>query len=104
MGRRGNPTLNGTWAKGQSGNPKGRPKVLTEVKALAQQYGEEAFNELVRLSKHADDERVRLSAIKELLDRAYGKPAQSVELGGPGGEPLQVAVTISLKSADKSKS
>jgi hypothetical protein len=33
----------------------------------------------------------RVSAANAILDRAHGKPTQSVETSGPGGGPIQTA-------------
>jgi hypothetical protein len=36
------------------------------------------------------DHRTRLLAIKEILDRVYGRPKQATEITGPQGGPVQV--------------
>jgi hypothetical protein len=61
------------WVKGQSGNPGGRPKVLAEVRDLARQHAPAAIKELARLAVEAESEAVRVAAIRELLDRGYGR-------------------------------
>lgn len=61
-----------------------------DVKALAGQYTETALAELARLSTNATSETARVSAIKELLDRGHGKPAQALEVSGKDGGPLTV--------------
>jgi hypothetical protein len=58
---------------GRSGNPGGRPRVLAEMRELARAHAPEAIKELARLAKEARSETARIAAIKELLDRAYGK-------------------------------
>jgi hypothetical protein len=63
---------------GQSGNPGGRPRVIAELRELARAHAPEAVAELARLAKDAKSETARIAAIKELLDRAYGKPTQFV--------------------------
>lgn len=78
-------------AKGQKtgGRVAGTPNRATaDVKALAVKYGPEAIKELARLAKSAESEAARVAAIKELLDRAYGKSAQPVG-GGDGTEPIK---------------
>lgn len=67
------------FQKGQSGNPGGRPKECAEVKALAREYGPEAIEKLVELLR-GDDPRVAKAAADSLLDRAYGKPTQAVDM------------------------
>ena len=59
---------------GQSGNPGGRPKSLGTLRALARTHAAEAIAELARLAMSAKSETARIAAIRELLDRAYGKP------------------------------
>jgi hypothetical protein len=58
------------WAKGQSGNPGGRPKVLAELRDLARRHAPAAIKEL---ALEAESEAVRVAAIREILDRGYGK-------------------------------
>src|SRR5438876_12049675 len=61
------------WAKGQSGNPGGRPKLLAELRDLARQHAPAAIKELARLAVKAKSETARVAAIRELLYRGYGK-------------------------------
>ena len=63
---------------GQSGNPGGRPAIVGELRELARAHAPEAIAELARLAKDAKSETARIAAIKELLDRGYGKPTQFV--------------------------
>jgi len=70
--------------KGQKtgGRVAGTPnKATAEIKALAGMHAEAAIAELARLATGAESEQARVSAIKELLDRAYGKAPQGVTLG-----------------------
>lgn len=39
------------------------------------------------------DHRIRLAAVREILDRSYGKPTQATEISGPDGGPLQIVDT-----------
>jgi hypothetical protein len=78
------------FRKGQSGNPGGRPKVLGEVQELARQHAPAVIVELARLALKAKSETARIAAIRELLDRAYGRPRQSMEVSVPAGDPLQL--------------
>jgi Tannase and feruloyl esterase len=62
------------FRKGESGNPGGRPKVLGEVQELARQHAPSAIAELARLALKAKNETARIAAMRELLDRGYGRP------------------------------
>jgi hypothetical protein len=76
------------------GRPKGAlNKITVDIRALAQQHGPMAIRELVRLVQSAENEGTRVAAIKELLDRAYGKAPQPMDGDGRGG-PIQTVVTI----------
>ena len=76
------------FSKGVSGNPGGRPKVLGEVQELARQYAPSAIAELARLALKAKSETARIAAIRELLDRGYGRARQAMEVSAPEGDPL----------------
>jgi hypothetical protein len=67
----------GKFAKGESGNPGGRPKAIGELRALARAHAADAIEELARLAVKAKSETARVAAIRELLDRGFGKPAQA---------------------------
>lgn len=74
------------------GRAKGTPnKATAEIKDIARQYAPDAVKELARLAKHAVSEQARVAAIKEILERAYGKSTQPIS--GEGGGPLQVLIT-----------
>ena len=69
--------------KGESktgGRVAGTPnKSTAAIKEMAGKHSEKVIRELARLATGADSEQVRVSAGRELLDRACGKPAQSRE-------------------------
>jgi hypothetical protein len=67
------------WRPGESGNPGGRPKVAAEVRDLAREYGAKAIERLVALM-HSKNESVAVRAVEAILDRAYGRPMQAMEL------------------------
>ena len=78
------------FRKGQSGNPGGRPKVLGDVQEMARQHAPRIIVELARLALKAKSETARIAAIRELLDRGYGKPRQAMEVSVPAGNPIQL--------------
>jgi hypothetical protein len=59
-----------------------RPRKHKDAKALALDYAPAALAELARLAASADSESARVAAIRELLDRGFGKARQAVELDG----------------------
>jgi len=64
---------------GQSGNPGGRPKGIA---AIAREHTDKAVQVLVD-GMESTDERVKIAAAKEILDRGYGKaPVFTADLTG----------------------
>ena len=77
---------------GQSGNPAGRPKDSgSEVKKLAREHCAEAIATLAEIMREGNH-RDRVAASVALLDRGYGKPAQTIG-GDPEGAPVAMSVT-----------
>lgn len=75
-----------------------------EIKALAQQFGPTVIGKLAQMSglveghPAADSETARIAAMKELLDRGYGKPAQTI--GGDRDNPLFPKITVLFGDQD----
>lgn len=62
---------------------------------MAQSYGPQALAGLWDLAKGAESEQARVAAYKEILDRGYGKPGQSVALGqDPDLGPIQTDAIV----------
>lgn len=53
-------------------------RATADIKALCQVHSNKAVTELARLATGATSEQARVAAIKELLDRGYGRPSQAV--------------------------
>ncbi len=68
-----------------AGRPKGVPNRITRpLKEIAAQLGPDAIQEVQRLMNESTNDVVRLAAARDLLDRAVGRPAQSVAVtAGP---------------------
>lgn len=79
------------FEKGKSGNPGGRPKEDAEVKALAREHAPAAVRKLVALMD-CGNPRTEVTAATALLDRAFGKPAQTI--AGDPEAPLEVIQKI----------
>ena len=71
------PITNTTWAKGQSGNPGGRPRILEAVRDIARESTTLAIETLRTIAADTGaPHAARVSAATALLDRAWGKPMQ----------------------------
>jgi hypothetical protein len=75
-----NPTGKGGFQKGVSGNPAGRPHMLTAIAPMARRHSAAAIRTLVDIAQNGTPDSARVSAACALLDRGFGRPAQSVEL------------------------
>lgn len=81
------------WARGESGNPAGRalhkkPAHWREVVELARTYSTaavEALNDCLL----SPDERVKMTAAEKILDRAFGKPVQAIQITDDGAENIK---------------
>jgi hypothetical protein len=74
-------------------------KATADIKALAQVYGSSAIARLAEMSgltskSGAKHEQTRLAAIRELLDRGYGKAPQAIT--GAGGGAILIQVTTGV--------
>jgi hypothetical protein len=74
----------------RGGRPKGSVnKATADIRELACQYAPAALQELARLSVNAESEAAKVAAIREILDRAYGKSLQALEHSGPDRGPIK---------------
>ena len=87
------------WKKGETGNPNGRPRKLPELSVLlADVLGEQtkegltAAEDILR-AMYARARKGDTRAAELLLDRAYGKPKQSIDNNITTTEPLVIVLT-----------
>jgi len=66
-------------AKGQSGNPNGRPKIIREVAELARDCSREVIARLKEIALTSDNEAAAIRASEVLLERGFGKAIQPID-------------------------
>lgn len=93
------------FKKGQSGNPNGRPKKLPQLDVLmAEILGEEKDGKTAAIAilaaLRAKATRGDVRAAELLLNRAYGKPKESLDLT-TGGEKLNQKFDLSNLTEDE---
>jgi len=104
---RGNPQNLKPFPKGKSGNPKGRPKLPDISEALAKILADEKDGtsalEATLMALRAKAVKGDIRAAEALLDRAFGKPRQSVDhtTGGDKLVPNTIKVELIAPSADE---
>ncbi len=82
-----NRSKTGRFTKGQSGNPKGRPKQTAEQKDALEMIRGISPKAARLLDSVIDDKSaplsLRIKAVEIVLDRTYGKPTQPVDVEPP---------------------
>lgn len=76
--KRGRP-----FQKGQTGNPSGRPKKTQEeidLVAFCKAKTPAALEVIEKIMIEGTNERNRLAAAQAIIERAYGKPKETVEM------------------------
>jgi hypothetical protein len=93
-------TPEGKFVKGQSGNPGGRPKLLSEVQELARTFTAENIEGLMQIARNAKSPaQARVAARVAVLDRAWGKPGQSIDMNmNPKDELDEMLETLNGKT------
>ena len=81
------------WPKGQSGNPRGRPKKTPEareVERLARASSAAALDTVLSIMQSGDGDRVRLAAALAVIERGIGRAGDVLP------EPVEVAEGATL--------
>jgi hypothetical protein len=78
--------------------PGGRPKLPAEMREIFQAKAPEAFEVLCK-HLYASDPKVSVAAATQILDRAYGRPLQSIDANvSADGSPVRY-VEVPRKAA-----
>ena len=86
----------GTFKAGKSGNPTGRPKKTEAEQTLEEMCRAktpEALAIILDIMTEGDGHKVKLSAAQYVIDRGWGKAAQSLTLEG-GKTPIQAVLEV----------
>lgn len=86
----------GSFSTGKSGNPSGRPKKTEAEQTLEQMCREktpEALAVILEIMGEGESHKVKLSAAQYVIDRGWGKAAQSLTLEG-GKNPIQTSLEV----------
>jgi hypothetical protein len=75
-----------------------KPILVTDPEEIAA-YLCDDYNALETTYYYITTEKPENNAVNSLFDRAFGKAAQAIELGGPGGEPLAANLSEGDRSA-----
>lgn len=80
-----------------AGRPKGAvSKATADIKAAASEYSEAALSVLITVAKNTKaPAAARVAAANAILDRAHGKPKQSVDVDAKGLGPVSVTYVAS---------
>lgn len=74
-----------------AGRPKGAVnKATADIREAAQEYSEQALRVLVQVATAGESEAARVAAANAILDRAHGKPRQSVDVDANVGLVVEV--------------
>lgn len=85
---------NGTFRKGSSGNPKGRPKKPAAVK----KYAKEAVKELYSIAScEKTPVKLRADIWRWFFEVEYGKPTQQIDSDSSAPAVISVAIDDGVK-------
>jgi hypothetical protein len=86
------------WVKGQSGTPGGQPKAIVEVARAARLHTQEMLDVLLSIARDkAATSSARTHAAQYILDRAWGRPKETVSVTREGNfEELSDAELVAI--------
>lgn len=87
------------FAKGQTGNPGGRPartEQELDLIAACKDKTKAALDVLVKIMEAGENERNKMAAAMAIIERAHGKPIQPTTVGNPDGSPIDMNMKVSF--------
>ena len=82
----------GKFKKGQSGNPKGRPRVADVFRDRCRDFmSDEGWEKLKSIAINGK-KKDQFRALELIAAYAYGKPKQGVELSGEDGGNINITI------------
>jgi hypothetical protein len=93
------------FVKGQSGNPAGRPPIISDIREKAKEHAGEALQALIDVARSKDSPpSARVSAAAEILNRGFGRPSQSIDATISGRfEPAAMHLEALRELAERGK-
>lgn len=89
------------FKKGESGNPKGRPKLTKLTDALREQLAEtnpdapeETIAEQIARALISEAKLGNIAAIREVFDRSEGRAPLTLDVGNKDGEPMLITFSF----------
>jgi hypothetical protein len=67
-----------SFKPGNRANPSGRPKAIVSLVELARTHTEDAIKTLADIMNNSQSDPARATAASHILDRGWGKPAQTI--------------------------
>ena len=88
--------------EGAGRKPGSRNKITLELQTAAKEHAPDALATLVRLAKEAESEAVQCTAAQAILDRAFGRPRQAVDVN-PEGLAITTLTVSSVRDSIAAK-
>jgi len=83
--------VDGTFAEGTSGNPRGRPKSSAELAEACREFTLESLDVVLSVMRSkSESSSTRLRAAEMLLSRGWGEPTKPIAIGTESDGKLEL--------------